>query len=146
MPEWQPDFGPCAPHPTAGAVAIGARPPLIAFNVNLATADLTIAKRIASIVRERDGGLPAVKALGLSVHARPLTQVSMNLTDYRRTSVAAAFAAVERAARHLGTDVVESEIVGLVPAAALPPDAAESLRLTRFDRRQILEERLRAVP
>ncbi|HTM03208.1 MAG TPA: glutamate formimidoyltransferase [Vicinamibacterales bacterium] len=141
-PEWRPDFGPSLPHPTAGAVAIGARPPLIAFNVNLATADVTIAKRIASIVRERDGGLPAVKALGLAVHDRHLAQVSMNLTDYRRTGMAEAFAAVARAARQFGTDVVESEIVGLLPRAALPPDATESLRLARFDTRQILEDRL----
>ena len=144
MPEWRPDFGPSIPHPTAGAVAIGARPLLIAFNVNLATADLTIAKRIAALVRERDGGLPAVKALGLSIHDRHLTQVSMNLTDYRRTSVAEAFAAVEQAARHLGAEVVDSELVGLVPRVALPPDA-ESLRLARFDRRQVLEDRLEGL-
>jgi glutamate formiminotransferase len=142
-PEWQPDFGPAQPHPTAGATVIGARAPLVAFNVNLATDRVAIAKQIARAVRERDGGLPAVKALGLALADRGLTQVSMNLIDYTVTSIRAAFDAVKAEAERRGARVSNSEIVGLVPRAALEDGIETAIQLAGFDRRQVLEERLR---
>lgn len=143
QPGWEPDFGPSVPHPSAGAIAIGARMPLIAFNVNLATDRLDVARSIATAVRARSGGLPFVKALGLALEDRGVVQVSMNLTDYRVTSPLTAFEAVCREAASRTVDVIESEIVGLVPAAALPPDPVRCLRLPHFTRRSVLEERLR---
>ena len=144
-PEWRPDFGPAMPHPTAGASVIGARPFLIAYNVNLATDRLDIARAVAAAVRQSSGGLPFVKALGLVLDDRGIVQVSMNLTDFARTSIVQAFDAVaSEAARH-GVAVRESEIIGLVPAAALTQAAAEHVRLRPIDRGQILEEKLRAA-
>lgn len=143
QPEWQPDFGPPRPHPTFGALAVGARMPLIAFNVNLASDRLDIARRIARTVRESGGGLPAVKALGVMLGNRGIAQVTMNLTDYRVTSVRAAFDAVEREAGVHGLRVLESELVGLVPAAALSNADADHVRLRGFSAAQVLEERLR---
>jgi glutamate formiminotransferase len=137
------DLGGPAPHPTAGATAVGARPLLIAYNVDLATADLDLARRIARAVRERDGGLPAVRALGLALARRGVTQVSMNLLDFRVTPPAAAFAAVADLARRAGVEVIGSEIVGLVPEAALAGTDPASLGLRGFSRRLVLEERLR---
>jgi len=142
LPEWRPDFGPSAPHPTAGATVIGARMPLVAFNVNLATGRLDLAKAIATTVRERDGGLPAVKALGVPTSNPDVVQVSMNLTNYEQTSIRRAFEAVRDAASRLGVRVVESEIVGLVPAAALADVNTLELQLTGFSTDQILEQRL----
>jgi len=141
-PEWAPDFGPARPHPTAGATAVGARMPLIAFNVNLATDRLDVAKRIAVAVREKDGGLPSVKAMGVRLADRGIVQVSMNLTNYQVTAVHQAFDAVRREAANDGIEVVESEIVGLVPAAALRPGDEHVLRLAAFNPEQILERRL----
>ncbi|HSW10200.1 MAG TPA: glutamate formimidoyltransferase [Bacillota bacterium] len=141
-PERTPDYGPARIHPTAGATAVGARGPLIAFNVNLDTADLGIARKIAREIRESSGGLPAVKAIGLSLAERGLTQVSMNLTDFRRTSIGEAYRAVAHAAKVCGVSVVESEVVGLVPAEALLEEAANSLRLSGFRPDQVLELRL----
>jgi len=115
-----PDFGPNRIHPTAGCVAVGARQPLIAFNVDLDTEDVKIAKKIAKKIRERDGGLPGVKALGIDLPARKCAQVSMNLCDYTRTGLLAAFTAVEREAAALGTGVRAGELIGLVPRAAFP--------------------------
>jgi glutamate formiminotransferase len=126
---WLPDFGRPVLHPTAGATAIGARPILIAFNVNLNSGRLDVAKRIASVVRESGGGLASVKAMGVRLDDRGIVQVSMNLTDYRRTSIAAVFDAISREAAADGVDVLESEIVGLVPADALPPDPVTRLKL-----------------
>lgn len=124
----EPDFGPRRLHPTAGAVAVGARPPLIAFNVDLDTDRAATARRIAARVRESaPGGLPAVRALG--VRNRGRAQVSMNLLDFRRTSLADAFDRVRREAERAGAAVAGSEIVGLPPKAALGPDAAADLRL-----------------
>jgi glutamate formiminotransferase len=137
-----PDFGPASPHPTAGASAIGARQPLIAFNVNLDTDDLDIARQIARAVRERDGGLPHVKALGMRLEHLGLVQVSMNLTDHTRTPLHRVFARVEREAARHGVAVVESEVVGLVPAAALATAAAHTLRLSRLTANQVFEMRL----
>ena len=143
LPEWTPDFGPPRPHSTAGATVIGARAPLIAFNVNLATDRLEIAKAIAVAVRHSSGGLPSVKAMGVALEHRGVAQVSMNLTNFTVTSIARAFDAVKQEAERRGTSVLESEIVGLVPEAALPPSPERSLRLTGFSRNQVLEDRLR---
>jgi glutamate formiminotransferase len=140
--EGAPDFGPAVPHPTAGATAIGARMPLIAFNVNLTTSSLEVAKAIAKAVRQSSGGLPFVKALGINLPERGIVQVSMNLTNYRDTTIQQAFDAVAREATQHGTTVLESEIVGLVPAAALDEATRRRLRLAGFDERQILENRL----
>lgn len=139
---WTPDFGPSAPHPTAGASAIGARGPLVAYNVNLATDRIDVARTIAGILRASAGGLAGVKALGMALGDRGIVQVSMNLTDYRQTSIEEAFVAVEREAARRGVRVLESEIVGLAPAAALNREIAERVRLRGFSERLILENRL----
>src|SRR5688572_10813200 len=138
---WRPDFGPSQPHPTAGATAIGARPILIAYNVNLASNRLGVAKRIASSIRANNGGLPHVKALGMQLDDG-IVQVSMNLTNYKETSMAAAFDAIVREAAADGVRVLESEIVGLVPADALPADPARRLKLRAEDLDKVLERRL----
>jgi glutamate formiminotransferase len=129
-------------HPTAGAVAAGAREVLVAYNVELAGADLELARRIAAAVRERDGGLPAVRAMGVALEHRGLVQVSMNLLDYRVTPPAAAYAAVAALAGRAGARVEASEIVGLVPAAALEGVDPASLRLRDFTTDLLLETRL----
>ena len=144
-PARAPDFGPPRIHPTAGGVAIGARPVLIAYNVYLTSPDVALAKKIAKKVRARDGGLPEVKALGFDIPDRHEAQVSMNLTDYRVTPVHRAFDAVRQEAEALGTGVDESEIVGLVPEDALFDAAEHYLRLGHFDRAAILERKVRAV-
>jgi glutamate formiminotransferase len=145
QPEWVPDFGPRRPHPSAGASAVGARGPLIAYNINLATDRLEVARAIAAAIRQRGGGLPSVMALGIPLRRRHIVQVTTNLTDYHRTSLEQLFDAVVREAALRGVTVLESEFVGLVPAAALPPDAAARLRLAQFSDHQILEKRLRDV-
>lgn len=141
-PSRDPDYGPKRIHPTAGATAVGARPFLIAYNVNLETRDLAVAKEIASKVREKDGGLPAVRALGFELADRGLVQVSMNLIDFRKTPPAAAFDAVSRQARDRGVPVHASEVVGLIPLDALPEGAVARLKLERFSKDQILEFRV----
>jgi glutamate formiminotransferase len=142
-PAWAPDFGPPRLHPTAGAVAVGARRFLVAFNVDLESADVAVARRIARRLRERDGGLPALKALGLYLETRGCAQVSMNVCDYSRTGLLDAFRAVEREAARDGVAVRSGEIVGLVPRDAFPADGERLLRLRGFRPDQILEERLR---
>jgi glutamate formiminotransferase len=137
-----PDLGGPGLHPTAGATAVGARGVLVAYNVDLAGADLALARRIAAAVRERDGGLPAVRAMGVALQGRGLVQVSMNLLDFRVTPPAAAFAAVARLAEEAGAEVVRSEVVGLVPAAALAGTDPAALRLDGFTPELLLEERL----
>ena len=129
------------PHPTAGATAIGARPILIAYNVNLASNRLGVAKRIASIIRESGGGLSYVKAMGVQLD-HGIVQVSMNLTKYRETSMLTVFDAIAREAAVDGVRVLESEIVGLVPADALPPDPRKRLKLREADMDRVLETRL----
>jgi glutamate formiminotransferase len=141
-PEWEPDFGPPRPHPSAGASVIGARRFLIAYNVTLATTRVETAKAIARRIRESSGGLPAVKAMGVRLADRGVVQVSMNLTDYTRTSMAEAFDAIVREAGVEGVDVLESELVGLAPAAALTPAIAAHIRLAGFREDRILENRL----
>ena len=136
------DFGGPGLHPTAGAVAAGAREVLVAYNVELAGADLELARRIATAVRERDGGLPAVRAMGVALEHRGLVQVSMNLLDYRATPPAAAYAAVAELAERAGARVEASEIVGLVPAGALEGTDPAALRLRGFTSDLFLETRL----
>ena len=139
-PQRAPDEGPAAVHPQAGAVAIGARQALIAYNVNLDSRDLELARRIAHEIRERDGGLPCVKAMGLELDDG--VQVSMNLTDYRRTSVLTAFEAVRSRAQAAGASVRESEVVGLLPQDAVTAVAREVLAAPQLTRAQVLEARI----
>ena len=139
---WQPDSGTERPHPSAGVSAIGARGPLIAFNVNLQTDDLEAARAIAKTIRERDGGLACVKALGVRLEHRNLVQVSVNLTDYVKTPLHQVFAAIEQEATQRGIGIVESEVVGLAPMAAIVTAAADRLRLRDFSPNQVLEARL----
>ncbi len=144
-PARAPDFGEAKIHPTAGAIAIGARPVLIAFNAYLTTPDVAIAKKIAKAVRARDGGLPEVKALGFDIAERHRAQVSMNLTDYRVTPIHRALEAVRREAQRYGVGVEESEIVGLVPEDALFDASEYYLQLHAFDRSAVLERKVRGV-
>jgi glutamate formiminotransferase len=141
-PDWAPDFGPSAPHPTAGATVVGARRALIAFNVNLATDRLDTAKRIAAAVRESSGGLPCVKALGLALPDRGIVQVSMNLTNFEETPIQVVFDRIVAEAERAGVQVAESEIVGLIPEAALTGTTPAHLGLRAFADHQILERRL----
>ena len=144
-PERLPDVGEPKLHPTAGAIAVGARPFLIAFNVNLSTNDVAVARRIARAVRERDGGLPFVKALGFELQSRGLVQVSMNLIDYEQTTIARAFGEVrEQAARH-GVEIAGAEIVGMLPRAALDRSASYFPLLADFRETLILENLLESV-
>lgn len=142
-PAWAPDFGPATPHPTAGASVIGARMPLIAYNINLNTDRLDVAKKIAAAIRHSSGGLRYVKAMGVKVEDRHLVQVSMNLTNYQKTPIFRVFEMVRREAERHGVTILESEIVGLVPSAALVGAAEYYLQLERFGEDQILENRLR---
>lgn len=142
QPGWEPDFGPREVHPTAGVVAVGARPPLIAYNINLGTNNLEIAKRIAKAVRGSSGGLRYVKALGFALEERGIVQVSMNLTNYEKTPIFRVFELVKREAARYGVPVVGSEIVGLVPQRALNMVADFYLQLEDFSEDQILENRI----
>jgi glutamate formiminotransferase len=144
-PERRPDVGEPRVHPTAGAIAVGARPFLIAFNVTLKTSDLMMARRIARAVRERDGGLPFVKALGFELQSRGIVQVSMNLIDYQQTSIAEAFTAVQEQAQQLGVEIAGAEIVGLVPRAAIDRAARYFPFLENFREGLILENLLEAA-
>jgi glutamate formiminotransferase len=141
--EWAPDFGPAAPHPSAGAAVIGARMPLIAYNINLDTDRLEVAKKIASAIRQSSGGLRYVKAMGVKLDERNLAQVSINLTNFEKTPIFRVFEMVRREAARYGVSILESEIVGLVPAAALLSAAEFYLQLERFTDAQILENKLR---
>jgi glutamate formiminotransferase len=143
QPEWTPDFGPATPHPSAGATVIGARMPLIAYNINLATDRLEVAKKIAAAVRMSSGGYRFVKAMGLALEDRGIVQVSMNLTNFEKTPIFRVFETVKREAARYGVSVLESEIVGLVPAAALTQTAEFYLQLAGFRGEQVLESRLR---
>ncbi|RLE30291.1 glutamate formimidoyltransferase [Candidatus Acetothermia bacterium] len=141
-PEWAPDFGEPAVHPTAGVVAVGAREFLIAFNVNLGTPDLRVAKAIARAVRGSSGGLRYVKALGFELEDRGIVQVSMNLTNFRRTPIPRVLELVRREAARYGVPVVGSEIVGMVPQAALDQVVEYYLSLERFSPEMVLERRI----
>jgi glutamate formiminotransferase len=138
-PDRAPDVGAPRLHPSAGAIAVGARPFLIAFNINLRTNDLSIARRIARAVRERDGGLPFVKALGFDLQSRGLVQVSLNLIDYEQTTIARAFDAVKAETDRAGVEIAGAEIVGLIPRAALDRLAAYFPLLENFRETLVLE-------
>lgn len=147
--DWRPDFGPATPHPSAGASVIGARMPLIAYNINLATNRLDVARRIAAAIRQSSGGLRYVKAMGVELQERGIVQVSINLTNFEKTPMFRVFELVKREAARYGVPVLESEIVGLVPSAALMASAAWFLQIDTFNEDQVLETRLRktsAVP
>ncbi len=142
QPGWQPDFGPKEIHPTAGVTAVGARMPLIAYNINLGKADKTVADQIAKRIRYAGGGLRYVKAVGVYLKEREMAQVSINMTNYVQTALYQVFEMVKVEARRYGVPVVGSEIVGLVPAAALLDAAAYYLQLEGFSPQQVLENRL----
>jgi glutamate formiminotransferase len=142
-PGWAPDFGPATPHPTAGASVVGARMPLIAYNINLTTDRLDVAKKIAAAIRHSSGGLRYVKAMGVRLEDRQLAQVSMNLTNYEKTPIFRVFEMVKREAARYGVGILESEIVGLVPSAALTSAAEFYLQLEKFSPAQILETQLK---
>jgi glutamate formiminotransferase len=141
--QWAPDFGDPAPHPTAGASAVGARMALIAYNINLATDRLDVAKKIAAGIRHSSGGYRYVKAAGFKLEDRGVVQVSMNLTNYEKTPIFRVFETVKREAARYGVTVLESEIVGLVPSAALNAAAEFYLQLEGFKPDQVLENKLR---
>jgi glutamate formiminotransferase len=141
----RPDFGDARVHPTAGITAVGARPPLIAYNINLGTSDVEIANKVARAVRHMSGGLRYVKALGFELKDRGIVQVSMNMVNFEGTSLFRAFEMVKREAERWGVAVVGSEIIGLVPQAALNAVADFYLQLENFSADQILEQRLAAA-
>jgi glutamate formiminotransferase len=141
-PLWQPDFGPAAPHPSAGAVVVGARTYLIAYNVYLGTKDVHIAKAIAHAVRQRHGGLSNVKALGMFIKERDMVQVSLNLVDPFCTPMYRVLETVRMEARRYGVPVVESELVGLLPLQALVDTARYYLQLQDLSADDVLENRL----
>jgi len=143
-PEWAPDFGPSAPHQSAGAAVIGARMPLIAYNINLATDRLDVAKKIAAAIRQSSGGYRFVKAMGITLEDRGIVQVSMNLTNFEKTPIFRVFETVKREAARYGVVVLESEIVGLVPSAALTAAAEFYLQIDGFKAEQVLENKLRS--
>jgi len=141
-PEWAPDFGPKKIHPTAGVIAVGARKPLVAFNVNLGTDNMGIADQIAKRVRHISGGLRYCKGIAVELKERGIVQVSMNMTDYTQTALYMSFELVKIEARRYGVDVVGSEIVGLVPMAALIDTAVYYLGIEDFRMEQVLEQRI----
>ncbi len=142
QPEWHPDFGPEKRHPTAGTVAIGARMPLVAYNINLNTPSVEIADTIAKKVRFINGGLRFCKAMGVELKDRGITQVSMNLTDYNKTAIYRAHEMVRFEARRYGVNIVGSEIIGLVPMEALIDTASYYLGLENFSMQQVFETRI----
>ena len=140
---WVPDFGPRVPHPSAGASVVGARMPLIAYNINLNTNRLDVAKKIAAAIRQSSGGLRYVKAAGFMLEDRNIVQVSMNLTNYQKTPMFRVFEMVKREAERYGVSILESEIVGLVPSAALMSAAEFYLQIEGFGPEQVLENKLK---
>jgi glutamate formiminotransferase len=142
--ERAPDIGAARLHESAGAIAIGARPFLIAFNINLRTNDLSVARQIARAVRARHGGLPFLKALGFQLGTRGLVQVSMNLVNYETTGLKEAYDAVRKEAGRVGVEIAGTEIVGLVPEAALDTSAEYFARLENFGADAVIEHRIKA--
>ncbi|MEC4672898.1 MAG: glutamate formimidoyltransferase, partial [Nitrospirota bacterium] len=141
-PGWSPDYGPNSLHPTAGALVVGARHPLIAYNVMLDSNDLSVAQDIAKTVRSSGGGLPFLKALGLNLSSRGHVQVSMNLTNFRETPLHVAFEAVKREAGKRGIVILGSELVGLVPQEAVTQEASHYLQSGSFTSNQVIENQL----
>lgn len=139
LPDWLPDFGPAQPHPTAGCVAIGARMPLVAYNVNLNTPNLNLASAIASKVRNIGGGLRYCKAMGVELKERNITQVSMNLTDFTHTSIYQAHEMVSVEAKRYGVSIIGAELIGLVPLQAITDTVEYYLGLENFSVNQVLE-------
>ena len=144
-PEWKPDYGPAEVHKTAGAVAVGSREFLVAYNINLATDNLEIASKIAKSIRHSSGGLRFVKAMGVMLEERRIAQVSMNLTDFRKTPIFRVFEMVKNEAARYGVNVIGSEIVGLIPNDALLDVAEYYLRIENFKYSTVLENRLAEV-
>ena len=142
LTEWKSDFGPETPHPTAGVVAIGARKPLIAYNINLNTNNIKIANAIAKKVRHSSGGMRYCKAIGIYLKERDLAQVSTNLTDYTKTSIYSVHEMVRMEAKRYGVSIIGSEVIGLVPMAALAESAAYYLGIENFSINQVLEAKL----
>ena len=140
--EWAPDFGPIELNEKAGVTAVGARMPLVAFNVNLGTTDINVAKNIAKAMRANGGGFKYCKALGIEIKERNIVQVSMNMVDYTKTPLFRVFDAIEREAKRYGVNVIGSEIIGLLPMAAMIDVADYYLRVENFDHNQILEKRM----
>jgi glutamate formiminotransferase len=138
-PEKAPDFGPSSLHPKAGATAVGARPPLIAYNVNLNTTDVKIARTIARHIRESSGGLPHVQAKGITMEDTGLAQVTMNLLDYKATPIELVFSKIEEEAAKKGVEIVNSEIIGLIPLDALLDIAFARIKVKDFTRQRILD-------
>lgn len=141
-PRWAPDFGPRQPHPSAGVVAVGARSFLIAYNINLGTRDLAVADRIARSIRHLSGGFRYVKAMGVELAERGIVQVSINMTNFKKTPLHRVFECVRSEAERHGVAIVGSEIVGLAPADALYAAAEHFLRLEGFSAEQVLETKL----
>lgn len=141
-PEGKPDYGPSRLHPTAGAVAVGARDILIAFNVNLSTKDLQAAKDIADKIREKNGGLRGVRAIGVPLDSKNIAQVAINIVNYKSSSIKQVFDAVKAEAQKRGIPVADSEIIGLVPKDAMFPGMKEYLKLEDWDTRRIIENYL----
>ena len=141
-PKWKPDEGPEGFNPKSGATVVGARFPLVAYNVNLKTKDLNLAKEIAKKVRFRDGGLPHVRAMGVNLKEKGMVQVSMNLTNYRVTGIPKVFDFIRAEALKKGVEIGESEIVGLVPLGVLEGIAQHYLKYPKFSMRQVIEQRI----
>jgi glutamate formiminotransferase len=144
-PDRSPDAGLAQVHESAGAIAVGARPFLIAFNVILRSSDIDIARQIARAIRARNGGLPFLKALGFRLQTRGLVQVSMNLINYEVTGMAAAYDAVQREADRLGVEIESAELVGLIPQNALDRNASYFTKLENFSESKILEYQIRKI-
>ena len=142
QPDWKPDFGPDHPHPTAGATAVGARMPLVAFNINLGTDRLEIADKIARCIRHISGGYRYTKAMGVDLKEKGIVQVSINMTDYTKTSLYRVFETVKFEARRYGVPLVGSEIIGLTPMEALIDAAVYYMQIEDFDMKQVIESRL----
>ncbi len=140
--EWTPDFGPIELNEKPGVTAVGARMPLVAFNVNLGTNDINVAKNIAKSIRASGGGFKYCKALGIEIKERNIVQVTMNMVDYTKTPLFRVFDVIEREAKRYGVNVIGSEIIGLLPMAAMIDVADYYLRLENFDHGQILEKRM----
>src|SRR5699024_216197 len=139
---WKPDYGPKELNVKAGVTAVGARTPLVAYNINLDTNNLDIANKIAKSIRAKGGGFTYCKAIGIEITERDIVQVSINMTDYTKTPLFRVFDTVVREAERYGVNVIGSEIIGLVPMNALIDSADYYLRLEEFDKGQILEKRM----
>ncbi len=142
LPEWKPDFGPAEMHPTAGATVIGARMPLVAFNINLGTANIAIADKIARCIRHISGGFRYTKAMGVELKEKGIVQVSINMTDYTKTPLYRVFETVKREAQRYGVMVVGSEIIGLTPMEALIDAAVFYMQIEDFQGKQVIEARM----